>query len=130
MPGWLRIPAACASRRSQSSSTSRAMARGRLEMVACAACGFVFNAAFDAGLLRYGADYDNAQSHSPAFDRHLTGLAREEPFSLFIELNVMLYAGVLAFVAGLAGLFAMRPRSAHRRARSSWWSCLRPPASG
>lgn len=32
---------------------------------------------------------------------HLTRLARGEPFSLFLELNVLLYAGVLAFVAGL-----------------------------
>ena len=32
---------------------------------------------------------------------HLAGLSRGEPFSLFFELNVILYAGVLAFVAGL-----------------------------
>jgi hypothetical protein len=32
---------------------------------------------------------------------HLAGLSRQEPFSLFIELNILLYAGVLAFVAGL-----------------------------
>ena len=31
----------------------------------------------------------------------LTGLARGEPFSLFLELNVLLYAGVLAFAGGL-----------------------------
>jgi hypothetical protein len=31
----------------------------------------------------------------------LTGLARGEPRSVFLELNVLLYAGVLAFVAGL-----------------------------
>src|SRR5437879_11484138 len=31
----------------------------------------------------------------------LAGLSRAEPFSLFLELNVLLYAGVLAFVAGL-----------------------------
>jgi hypothetical protein len=31
----------------------------------------------------------------------LAGLSRGEPFSLFLELNVLLYAGVLAFVAGL-----------------------------
>jgi hypothetical protein len=31
----------------------------------------------------------------------LAGLARGEPFSLFLELNVLLYAGVVAFVAGL-----------------------------
>lgn len=32
---------------------------------------------------------------------HLASLCRGEPFSLFLELNVLLYAGVLAFVAGL-----------------------------
>ena len=31
----------------------------------------------------------------------MAGLSRGEPFSLFLELNVLLYAGVLAFVAGL-----------------------------
>src|SRR6267142_3791677 len=31
----------------------------------------------------------------------LAGLSRSEPFSLFLELNILLYAGVLAFVAGL-----------------------------
>jgi hypothetical protein len=36
-------------------------------------------------------------------DQHtlLSGLSRAESFSLFLELNVLLYAGVLAFVAGL-----------------------------
>ena len=32
---------------------------------------------------------------------YLAGLCRGEPTSLFLELNVLLYAGVLAFVAGL-----------------------------
>jgi Predicted membrane protein (DUF2157) len=32
---------------------------------------------------------------------HLASLVREEPFSLSLELNLLLYAGVLAFVAGL-----------------------------
>jgi hypothetical protein len=32
---------------------------------------------------------------------HLASLVREEPFSLFAELNILLYAGVLAFVVGL-----------------------------
>jgi hypothetical protein len=31
----------------------------------------------------------------------LAGLSRGEPFSIFLELNLLLYAGVLAFVAGL-----------------------------
>ena len=38
---------------------------------------------------------------SPEQHVHLAGLSRGEPFSLFLELNVLLYAGVLAFVAGL-----------------------------
>ena len=38
---------------------------------------------------------------SPEQYAHLAGLSRGEPFSLFLELNVLLYAGVLAFVAGL-----------------------------
>lgn len=33
--------------------------------------------------------------------RRFDALAREQPFSLFVELNVLLYAGVLAFVGGL-----------------------------
>src|SRR6195256_1491315 len=32
---------------------------------------------------------------------YLASLSRREPFSLFLELNVLLYAGVLTFVAGL-----------------------------
>ena len=38
---------------------------------------------------------------SPEQCAHLAGLSRGEPFSVFLELNVLLYAGVLAFVAGL-----------------------------
>jgi hypothetical protein len=38
---------------------------------------------------------------SPEQRAHLAGLSCGEPFSLFLELNVLLYAGVLAFVAGL-----------------------------
>jgi hypothetical protein len=38
---------------------------------------------------------------SPEQHAHLAGLSCGEPFSLFLELNVLLYAGVLAFVAGL-----------------------------
>jgi hypothetical protein len=38
---------------------------------------------------------------SPEQSARLTGLVRKEPFSLFLELNILLYAGVLAFVAGL-----------------------------
>jgi Predicted membrane protein (DUF2157) len=38
---------------------------------------------------------------SPEQHAHLASLSRREPFSVFLELNILLYAGVLAFVAGL-----------------------------
>ena len=38
---------------------------------------------------------------SPEQHVYLAGLCRREPLSVFLELNVLLYAGVLAFVAGL-----------------------------
>jgi hypothetical protein len=38
---------------------------------------------------------------SPEQQALLASLARGEPLSLFLELNILLYAGVLAFVAGL-----------------------------
>lgn len=38
---------------------------------------------------------------SPEQHTLLAGLLRGEPFSVFLELNILLYAGILAFVAGL-----------------------------
>jgi hypothetical protein len=38
---------------------------------------------------------------SPEQHTRLAGLSRGESFSLFLELNILLYAGVLSFVAGL-----------------------------
>ena len=38
---------------------------------------------------------------TPEQHSQLAGLARGQPFSIFLELNVLLYAGVLSFVAGL-----------------------------
>jgi hypothetical protein len=38
---------------------------------------------------------------SPDQCAFLSGLSRQEPFSIALELNIMLYAGILAFVAGL-----------------------------
>lgn len=43
----------------------------------------------------------NEGAISPEQEASLARLCRGEPFSLFLELNILLYAGVLAFVAGL-----------------------------
>lgn len=47
------------------------LARGELRMHVCRDCGFVFNAAFDESLLEYGRQYDNTQTHSPAFQEYV-----------------------------------------------------------
>ena len=43
----------------------------------------------------------NQSKISPAQQARLAGLVRREPFSFFLELNFLVYAGVLAFVSGL-----------------------------
>src|SRR5437868_6317094 len=52
------------------------IARGDLDFRACARCGFVFNQAFDAAKLSYGAQYDNTQLSSPSFQAYVDGLVR------------------------------------------------------
>jgi SAM-dependent methyltransferase len=44
---------------------------GFLEIVACQYCHLVFNLTFEPSLMNYGSNYDNAQTHSPAFSSHL-----------------------------------------------------------
>jgi hypothetical protein len=56
---------------------ARAIPRGRIELVACAACGFVFNRAFEEQHLSYGERYENAQDCSPAFAAYTAGLAAD-----------------------------------------------------
>jgi SAM-dependent methyltransferase len=56
---------------------ARLALRGRLAMHACGACGFVFNVAFDPSRLSYGDDYDNTQTHSPAFEAYVDRLVQD-----------------------------------------------------
>jgi hypothetical protein len=55
---------------------AREATRGDIALTACDRCGFVFNAAFDAGLLDYGADYDNCQAASAYFNTHREVIGR------------------------------------------------------
>jgi SAM-dependent methyltransferase len=50
---------------------ARCAPRGELALVGCARCGLVFNRAFDPSLVAYGPGYENDQTASPAFARHL-----------------------------------------------------------
>jgi len=47
-----------------------------IELRECAACGLVFNAAFEKGLVPYDAAYENRQSHSAAFAAHTAKVAK------------------------------------------------------
>lgn len=58
-------------------ATARSFPRGELAMHCCHRCGFIYNAAFEPGLLRYGAEYDNRQDCSGVFQSHVDALADE-----------------------------------------------------
>jgi SAM-dependent methyltransferase len=49
---------------------------GSLRLVACGACGFVFNADFDARLAEYSERYESSQAYSPRFTEFAVGLAQ------------------------------------------------------
>lgn len=52
-------------------------------------------------ILAYLQQWKDEGAISAEQHAYLAALCRKEPLSLFLELNVLLYAGVLAFVAGL-----------------------------
>lgn len=54
--------------------SARSVSRGTLQMTVCRACGFVFNRAFDAAKLRYDDTYDNNQTCSHVFTKHVDDL--------------------------------------------------------
>ena len=72
----------------------------------CGGCGFVWNAAFDPGLMRYEQDYKSTQAVSPTFNRFHDRLAKElvERFDLHDKVVVELGCGQGEFVAMLAEL--------------------------
>ncbi|HEX4229463.1 MAG TPA: class I SAM-dependent methyltransferase [Bryobacteraceae bacterium] len=53
------------------SNAARSAPVGRIEFSFCRDCDFGFNAAFDPSLAVYDQEYENEQSHSPAFRQHL-----------------------------------------------------------
>jgi SAM-dependent methyltransferase len=61
----------------RSRTESLSQARGRIDLACCAACGFVFNAAFDASLQHYQHNYEATQSFSSTFNAFHEQVARE-----------------------------------------------------
>jgi SAM-dependent methyltransferase len=58
-----------------SRAAARAAPVGRLDLVACRDCGFVFNRGFDPALITYEQGYENDQTKSPRFTQHLGYMA-------------------------------------------------------
>jgi SAM-dependent methyltransferase len=50
---------------------ARAAPTGELDLVACAACGFIYNRRFDPALAAYDSGYENDQAGSPGFADYL-----------------------------------------------------------
>ncbi|MFC7334992.1 class I SAM-dependent methyltransferase [Rhodocista pekingensis] len=54
-----------------SAAAAQAAPTGQLRLFRCDACGFVWNAAFDPALTAYDGSYENCQTHSAVFGRHV-----------------------------------------------------------
>jgi SAM-dependent methyltransferase len=56
---------------------AKAAKRGPLDFMSCRRCGFTWNHAFDSSLINYDGDYENDQSWSPAFRKHMRDRAAD-----------------------------------------------------
>lgn len=59
----------------RSAEAARATAQRAMSMWHCPDCGYLWNAAFEPELIRFDADYEGTQIHSPRFRAYLEGLA-------------------------------------------------------
>lgn len=88
---------------------------GPLEILRCASCGFVWNAAFDSALLVYDNTYDNDQNFSPRFRDHTEEVAEVIAANAPCHESVRLIevgCGQGAFLQVLARKFGDRLQSA------------------
>ena len=58
----------------EDADAARLAPSGTLALVMCTECGFTFNRAFDAALVDYSPEYENDQTGSPLFYRHIDDL--------------------------------------------------------
>lgn len=56
-------------------TAARAFPRGKLALLACGDCGYLFNPQFDPDTQRFSADYESSQAYSPHFRAFSTQLA-------------------------------------------------------
>src|SRR4051812_13921351 len=58
-------------------AVARAAPAGRVRLVRCVACGFTWNDAFRSELIAYDDSYENDQTVSAVFKRHVEARARD-----------------------------------------------------
>ena len=77
--------------------------KGDIHLAFCPDCGFVWNAAFDVGLMQYQEDYESTQAVSPTFNSFHDHLARDliERFDLHGRKIVELGCGQGEFITML-----------------------------
>ena len=81
---------------------ARRAGRGALDLAMCAGCGFTFNRAFDAALIDYSPDYENDQTGSPRFRRHVDDvIARVRRHGLADATVIEIGGGQGGFLASL-----------------------------
>jgi SAM-dependent methyltransferase len=68
-----RVPVSCGTLWPSRTAAQRCVT-GHIHLKACPACGLVFNSAFDAELVEYNTNYENALDFSPAFQTYLQSL--------------------------------------------------------
>ncbi|MCL6608657.1 MAG: methyltransferase domain-containing protein [Geminicoccaceae bacterium] len=87
----------------ESEAEARAFPRGRLDLVFCPACGFLFNAAFDPALQHYSPAYEETQAFSPRFLRFLAELCEDQAskYALAGKLALEIGCGKGEFLAAL-----------------------------
>lgn len=64
IPVFVNVSAACR-------EDARSVIRGTQDLVQCSRCGFVFNRAFEANKVCYGADYHAERGLSDYYRRHM-----------------------------------------------------------
>ena len=94
----------------ETAEDAKSCKRATLTMQRCGTCGFSWNSAFDPAAVDYDDLYENAQTHSPVFTRHVEDRARDLIAAVpegsefdFLEVGCG-QGGFLDLVAELAGV--------------------------
>lgn len=89
-------------------SAAQQVQRRDIDLVQCRSCGLIFNSSFEPDIIPYDQNYENGQSHSAAFEAHLTSIATRLVRTNHLEGGTLLEIGCgkgdfLRLICRLAG---------------------------